>query len=322
MNKIKYQSLENFFQKTKKDIDEVINLNDDISNFSEYLINGKYLRSVLSHLAFKVCTCGLESDEAYRLATEGAVAIELAHSASLIHDDIIDKDLERRGEPALYLKKGISKAFLIGHKMLLLGFNISMKHCDDLAKLYVDTWHEILNGEIKEVDYNGSENQVKIDIRMTDSLILQEYYEIMNMKTAALFSSACKAGAIEAGADKKIIDVLSDYSRAIGIAYQLADDLVDLKNGEFINSVIFPVLSKYDKELIKNDTSIELLKIKIFDNFLNIKESYIKEIQYQIELAKNIVNSTIIPQSQFKDLLIYLPEYIINKMLNQIHIRL
>ena len=85
---------------------------------------------------------------------EGAVIVELAHTASLIHDDIIDKDKERRGKTSLYVKEGIANAVLTGHRMLSLGFNIALKHGKEAAKLYIEAWNDVLNGEIDEVDFN------------------------------------------------------------------------------------------------------------------------------------------------------------------------
>ena len=81
------------------------------------------------------------------------------------------------------------------------------------------------------------------------------------MKTASLFSSACKAGAIEANATGEILTILADYGRDIGLAYQLADDLVDLDKGEMIDSVVVPLLTKLGNETIE-ENSFRLMAIK------------------------------------------------------------
>ena len=92
--------------------------------------------------------------------------------------------------------------------MLAIGFNIALSHGEKIAKLYVETWSEILCGELKEVNFNTSKISAD-DNLSTKSKIFNEYNKIINMKTASLFSSACKAGAIEADATGEILDIIA-----------------------------------------------------------------------------------------------------------------
>jgi geranylgeranyl pyrophosphate synthase len=105
----------------------------------------------LAALSFKACTRGKETRKQYQDSLEGTVGIELAHGASLVHDDIIDGNLERRGKAAFHVKVGVDKAILTGHKMLVTGFDLALKHGKDVARLYLDAWSEVVNGEIDEV---------------------------------------------------------------------------------------------------------------------------------------------------------------------------
>ena len=213
------------------------------------LEGGKRLRSILAHLAFKACTQGNETPHQYQKALEGSVVIELAHGASLVHDDIIDEDLVRRGKPSYHAKEGVASALLTGHKMLVSGFNISLRHGKQVAELYIDSWDKLVNGEIDEVNINKkSMNLKKIS---TKEQIFAAYNKIIDLKTAALFSSACKVGAFGANVSDDVIKVFSDYGREIGLAYQLADDLVDLVNGEMIDSVVIPLLNKLGNKIFK-----------------------------------------------------------------------
>ena len=314
-------SLDSFFEITKKDIEKKIIVIVTDKNIASILKAGKRLRPLVAQLSFKVCTGGKETPYQYQRSIEGTVAIELAHTASLVHDDIIDKDKKRRGKAAFHIKEGIPKALLIGHRMLSIGFNIALTHGDKIAKLYVDTWDEVLNGEIKEVDYDGENIKNGTNGITSKSKIFKEYYKIINMKTASLFSSACKAGAIEAEASGDILDILADYGREIGLAYQLADDLVDLENGEMIDSVIIPLLTRLENKTIDNTSlKVKSLQKKIIKNSSKIKNLYIDEIKRHVKKAEYLSRSETIPPSPYKDLLIKAPSFIANRMLKEINI--
>ena len=139
MNKKPYD-LDTFFQTTKKDLEKKITTTVTDRKIVSILNDGKHLPSLLAHLSFKGCTCGKETPNQYQRVLEIGVAIELAHSASLTHDDIIDRDNKWRGKTAFYAKKSVDYAILNGHKMLALGFNIAVSHGAEITKLYIDTY--------------------------------------------------------------------------------------------------------------------------------------------------------------------------------------
>ena len=321
MNKVLPENLDDFFDITITDVNKMIESMIDNKIIVKILTAGKRLRPLVAKLSFKVCTGGKETPYQYQRFIESTVAIELAHTASLVHDDIIDKDKERRGKPSFHIKEGIPKALLIGHQMLSTGFNIALSHGEKIAKLYVETWDEVLNGELKEVDYDGSSIQNGIDDISSKSKIFKEYYKIINMKTASLFSSACKAGAIEADAKGEILDILASYGREIGLAYQLADDLVDLENGEMIDSVIIPLLTRLENKKVDNNSlKIRSIRSKIIKNSSKIKQLYIDEIKRHVKKAEHYSKSEMIPDSPYKYLLFNAPSYISNRMLKEIKI--
>jgi len=312
--------LEEFFDFTRDEVENKISVTIPDEKIVKVLQGGKRLRSLLAHLSFKVCTAGNETPQQYQRALEGAVSIELAHGASLVHDDIIDKDAERRGKPAFHVKEGIGRAILTGHKMLAHGFDIALSHGKDVAKLYVDSWNEVVNGELDEVNFNREDFKT-IPTSVTKSAIFEAYNKIIDMKTAALFSSACKAGALEADMTGDILNVFSDYGREIGLAYQLADDLVDLANGEMIDSVIIPLLNKLeDKTIKKGSLKAREIKRKFAKHQDEIQEFYIDEIKRHVKNAEELGKSNIIPSSSYKDMLIDAPTYIINRMLQEISV--
>jgi geranylgeranyl pyrophosphate synthase len=311
--------LDDFFNLTRVDIENKILDTIRDKQIVEILNGGKRLRSLLAALAFKACTQGNETNEKYQKALLGSVGIELAHGASLVHDDIIDKDDIRRGKKAFHITEGVGKAILTGHKMLVQGFEIALKHGKDWARLYVDSWNEVVNGEIDEVEFNKSNIELKLSSTKSD--IFRAYNKIIDMKTAALFSSSCKAGAIGANMTGDILKVFADYGREIGLAYQLADDLVDLANGEMIDSVIIPILNKLEKTKVKiGKLKRRDIKKKFAKNKEKIQELYIDEIQKHVKKAQKLSRSELIPSSKYKDLLIEAPKYIVNKMLHEIDV--
>jgi len=312
-------NLEDFIENSKGDLEKkIVDMISD-KQIVTILDGGKRLRPLLAHLSFKACTQGNETPGQYQRALEGGVVIELAHAASLVHDDIIDEDKERRGKPAFYIKKGIANAILTGHKMLIAGFNIALKHGKEIANLYIDSWNEIINGELDEVTFNKNDIK-KLKEIPTKSQIFEAYYKIIDLKTAALFSSACKAGALEANMSGDILKVFADYGREIGLAYQLADDLVDLVNGEMINSVVIPLLNKLENKTTAGILKKREIKKKFARNKEKIQELYIEEIKKHIRKAEELGKSALIPSSTYKNMLRDAPTYITNRMLKEINV--
>jgi geranylgeranyl pyrophosphate synthase len=310
-------NLELFFNETHEDVEQ--KLNDTITDvhMRSAIQGGKRLRSLLAQLSFKACTSGNEHPDKYHRALESSVSIELAHGASLVHDDIIDKDIERRGKPAFHVKEGIGKALLMGHKMLAYGFDIALSHGKEVAQLYVDSWNEVVCGEIDEVDFNNNGTSKHSS---TKDQIFEAYYKIIDLKTAGLFSSACKVGALEADMTGDILKVFADYGREIGLAYQLADDLVDLANGEIIDSVIIPLLNRLENRQKVGRLKKREMKRLLAKNEEKIKQFYLDSIKKHVKKAEELSHSDLIPKSEYKNLLSEAPAYIINKMLREINI--
>jgi len=312
-------TLDGIITDAKQDLEKKITSTISDTKIVSILEGGKRLRPLLAHLVFKACMRGKENFDQYQKALEGAVSIELAHNASLVHDDIIDKDEERRGKPTFHTKEGIANALLTGHRMLAMGFNIALSHGKQVAKLYVETWDVVVNGEIDEVDFNRKDiNSKEVSAK---SKIFDTYIKIIEQKTAILFSSACKAGAIEANMSGDILKVFADYGREIGLAYQLADDLVDLAKGELIDSVILPLLSRLETTTkIKNSLKEKEIREKFTKHSSEIKQLYIDEIKKHVRNAEKLSKSDVIPSSSYKGLLTDAPTYIINKMLKEINV--
>lgn len=153
-----------------------------------------------------------------------AAAVELIHSASLIHDDIIDDAEIRRGQRALHRKHGNQTAVLVGDILYAQSFSLitslklpSWDRHLAIYQLYCDTTRNMCLGEIIE--------QRVIDDKL--SLDFSEYLDILKNKTAVLMSACCHSGAILAGADDFLAQKLAEFGMAFGLAFQLLDDHKD-----------------------------------------------------------------------------------------------
>ncbi len=153
-----------------------------------------------------------------------AAAVELIHSASLIHDDIIDDEEIRRGQSALHRKHGNQTAVLVGDILYAQSFSLitslklpSWDRHLAIYQLYCDTTRNMCLGEIIE--------QRVIDDKL--SLDFSEYLDILKNKTAVLMSACCHSGAILAGADDFLAQKLAEFGMAFGLAFQLLDDHKD-----------------------------------------------------------------------------------------------
>jgi len=150
-----------------------------------------------------------------------ATAVELIHSASLIHDDIIDGEKMRRGQSALHRKHGNQTAVLVGDILYAQSFSLitslklsSWERHLAIYQLYCDTTRNMCLGEIIE--------QRTIDEKL--SLDFPDYLNILKNKTAVLMSASCHSGAILAGADAAVTRKLAEFGMAFGLAFQLLDD--------------------------------------------------------------------------------------------------
>ena len=150
-----------------------------------------------------------------------AAAVELIHSASLIHDDIIDEERMRRGRSTLHREHGNQTAVLVGDILYAQSFSLitSLKtprwdrHLA-IYRLYCDTTRNMCLGEIIE-------QRILAEDRSVD---LAEYLDILKNKTAILMSACCRSGAILAEADEASTRELADFGMAFGLAFQLLDD--------------------------------------------------------------------------------------------------
>ena len=177
--------------------------------------SGKRVRPVLFLLAYNMYK------ECVREALYPAVAVETYHNYTLIHDDVMDRAVIRRGKPTVCAKWGDTAAILSGDTMLVLAYEfLSHVPADKLPAmlaLFTETAKEIGDGQ-----------QYDLDFEKRDDVAEEEYMEMIRLKTSVLLAASLKLGGILAGASESDLENLYKYGETIGLAFQLQDDLLDV----------------------------------------------------------------------------------------------
>jgi len=163
-------------------------------------------------------------------AYKTAAAVELIHTFSLIHDDIMDGDEMRRGMPAVHTLWGEPMAILAGDVLFSKAFElVTQTQAEDIPsenvitalKTVVDSCIKICEGQALDMDFEG-----KLDVKEED------YLKMIYKKTAALIAAATKSGAIIGGGSEEQVEALSQYGELIGMAFQIQDDYLDVISDE------------------------------------------------------------------------------------------
>lgn len=185
-----------------------------VSEITSYLLGGggKRLRPALLLLSARYAG-QTKIDGAIRL---GAV-VELLHSATLIHDDVIDSANTRRGRPSANSRWGNHRSVLVGDWLYMLSFQMALEERNfRILDIQIDLTQKMVEGELIQLEKIG-----RIDITEEDALRLATY------KTACLFSGCARLGAVLGGLDEVGEEALAEYGRYAGLAFQLVDDLLD-----------------------------------------------------------------------------------------------
>ncbi len=180
------------------------------------LAGGKRIRPVLALLAYDLAG-GQNREE----ILDFAVATELIHTATLIHDDIYDGAKLRRGVQTLHEKHGLDHAIISGDFLFVMGFGLGGRYEEKIVRIMAETCAGIAAGELKQIKHIS-------DLSTTP----EDYYEIIRGKTATPFASGCECAAIIAGASDKDALNLREFGLELGIAFQLVDDILDLTGDE------------------------------------------------------------------------------------------
>lgn len=195
------------------------NLDRDPKNLYQpirYILNlsGKKIRPVLTLMAAKIFSGN------FKFALPAAYAIEMFHNFTLVHDDIMDDAPLRRGKETVHEKWNINTGILSGDAMLILAYqyfeNYPSETFQKLAKLFSKTALEVCDGQ-----------QLDVDFETRNDVTIEEYINMISLKTSVLIGAALKMGAIVSEANETDAQKIYDFGLNLGIAFQLQDDYLD-----------------------------------------------------------------------------------------------
>lgn len=227
-----------------------------------FKVPGKYLRPSLIILSAKAINPNMTVEQRVQLINL-CVAIELIHSASLVHDDIIDNDLFRRGQKTLNNIYGRKVAVLAGDAFYAKAFSV-------LLKLPTNDAEEIITQVIEKMciaEFEQAENK---------EISKRDYLNIIEGKTAAFMGACCKLGAITVETNEEEIKALENYGLNFGMVYQIIDDFIDNDPNAIKNNITIENAKEF---AVKAHKTIENLKPSVY------KEGLISLLNYVLEVS-------------------------------------
>jgi heptaprenyl diphosphate synthase len=191
-----------------------------ITEICHYLIDGggKRLRPLFIMLVYRAC--GGEDRNADD-AIDAAIALELIHSATLLHDDIIDGGMLRRGKPSAFARYGPAASLVAGDYLFCRAFELCGRFEERLVRTAAQACVQLTEGEVME----GR-------MRYKATASLEDYIDVITRKTASLFAAGGRVAADLAGANSRTIDAMERLGRSVGLAFQMVDDLLDILGPE------------------------------------------------------------------------------------------
>ncbi len=191
---------------------------DAVTSISRHLQanGGKRLRPILLLLANKLA--GTTNDSAIALAA----VVEMIHTATLVHDDVIDDARTRRGKPSANVLWGNQTCVLAGDWLYMQAFQIALRERNfAILDILITLTQMMVEGELRQLETMGK-------IGVTES----DYMELVDRKTASLFAACARLGAVVAGASEDVESRLNDFAWNLGMAFQLVDDVLDFTASE------------------------------------------------------------------------------------------
>ena len=311
----KLQSVEVLIQQRLK---SDVNLIEKMSNH-HLSSGGKRLRALLTLGSAKL-TGYNENKRDINLAA----CVELIHSATLLHDDVIDESELRRGEKTTNSIWGNQSSILVGDYLLSRCFEMMVEDGDlEILKLLSSTSAKIAQGEVLQLQNKGEAD-----------LSEDDYLKIINLKTASLFSAATRTGACIAGSSEKEKNILEFYGKNLGLAFQIADDALDYYSKEKIfgkeigkdfyeGKTTLPIIILFQRaKLTERNYLLEIFKkknreIKDLNKTLDLISKYdvvnesLKRAEYFVNVSRDAIS--IFEDSEEKRILQNLTGFSLNR---------
>lgn len=291
-----------------------------LNRITYYIVNrkGKQMRPMFVFLTAKMISGGTVNERTYR----GASVIELIHTATLVHDDVVDDSNKRRGFFSINALWKNKIAVLVGDYLLSKGLLLSIDNGDfDLLRIISVAVREMSEGELLQI-----EKARRLDI--TEDI----YYEIIRQKTATLIAACCSLGACSVAPESADVETMRKFGELIGMAFQIKDDLfdytddaigkptgIDIKEQKMTLPLIYALNNCSDKEKkwvinsVKNHNK-DKKRVKEIINFVKEKNGlgYATDrmIQFQQEALALLSGY---PESAYKDGLTLMVNYVIDR---------
>jgi octaprenyl-diphosphate synthase len=291
-----------------------------LNRITHYIVNrkGKQMRPMFVFLVAKIVNHGEVSERTYR----GASVIELIHTASLVHDDVVDDSNRRRGFFSINALWKNKIAVLIGDYFLSKGMLVCIDNNDyDLLKIISVAVREIVEGELLQID-----KARKLDI--TEDV----YYDIIRQKTATLIAACCSLGAASVKPNTNDVEQMRKFGELIGMAFQIKDDLfdygeekigkptgIDIKEQKMTLPLIYVLNNCTQKEqnwLINSVKKHNKNKARVKEVIAFVKEkgglayAVSKMETFQLEALELLKKY---PNSEYKEALVLMVNYVISR---------
>lgn len=321
-------------QQIRKPIEAEMNRYKDV--FDSYLVHanpilnevlhsisqrkGKMMRPILTLLAAKMVGGEANTNSIYTAAT-----FEFFHTASLVHDDVVDESEERRGQESVNNAYGNQVAVLVGDFILANALLCAAKTgSSELIEIVSTAAQDLACGELLQL--NNVKNQ-----EISETV----YFEIIRNKTAALFAACAESGVMSVSSDKKVRRILHDFGECIGICFQIRDDIFDyhhdpsigkptgndMKEGKLTLPVIHALLSTGNEEMLSLARKVKARQVS--QDEIRVLVDFTKEnggINYAVETMNNYAQKAkdllaSFPSSDVKQALIAYVDYVIDRSL-------
>ncbi len=279
-------------------IEEKIAVYGEVANVAGQVVlaGGKRIRPILIILAYELAG-GDNIDEIIPLA----LSSELIHSASLVHDDINDESLTRRGKETIHATMGQAKAIIAGDWLFTQGFGLGGRYAEDVVDVMAHYCSQLASAEFTQIDH-------VLDLSTSP----EDYLEIVKGKTAGPFAAGCKGSALVAKATEHQCAQLLEFGTELGIAFQLVDDLLDIlgddRMGKTRGADIFE--GKMTLPLIHALTLLHgQERIRLAEIITNFDDSLFDELISLLRSAESLIYSEILIKNHLERALEYLDDF-------------
>ena len=282
---------------------------------SMLLAGGKRLRPLLILLAHEIAG-GEDVEEVMPLA----LAFEMIHTATLVHDDINDEASLRRGVETIHTRAGLAKAVIAGDWLFVQGFGLGGRYDENIVRLMAKCCADIAVAEFHQLDHV---------LNLATSP--EDYLSIVRGKTAGPFAAGCHAAGLVAGLTEQQAAGLGRFGMELGIAFQLVDDLLDLRGDERMGKprgadvlegkmtlpLIHALTLSHGKERQRLAQLIESFSDEHFEELMQllVRSSSLTyaEILVKTHLERAVLELDAFPESQAKSLMLHITDYVMQR---------